>query len=498
MNIITGNKTPVKNADIVIIGGGGAGLAAALEAAEGGAKNIVVLEKRNATGGTSAMASGIFAADSPTQKRQAIIAPKDIIFKRAMRWAHLNANPRILRAYINKSGDTVRWLEEKGLYFYCVPHSPTDDPLTWHVPKGNGAEIMKVLAAECKKRGVDIILGGSAGKLLTGEKGRITGVSAEKDGESFIINTRSVVIATGGFGGNKELLKKHCPKYSENIRLSGMPNQGEGLMLAMDAGAATEGLGIIMIGGPVSGQSGKMILGEEPDSVPIQMTFITGEPSVVWVNKKGRRYIDETVSFNYYESVNALVQQPECASFALFDAAIVRSITENGLGNVPSGFEFGERQRNRLPAGLEGLLQTQADKGIIKISDSWDDIADWIGADRAVLKATIEEYNNGCDHGYDAVFAKDRMYLQPLRTPPYYAVKSGATMLNTIGGIKVNENMEVLDKDYNPIPGLFAAGVDVGGWSSDTYCADLPGTAFGFAINSGRIAGENAGKYIKD
>jgi fumarate reductase flavoprotein subunit len=252
-----------------------------------------------------------------------------------------------------------------------------------------------------------------------------------------------------------------------------------------------------MIGGPVSGQAGKMVLGEEPDAVPIQMTFITGEPSVVWVNKKGRRYIDETASFNYYESVNVLVQQPECASFALFDAAIVRSITENGLSNVPSGFEFGERQRNRLPDGLEDLLQSQADKGVIKISDSWDDIANWIGADRTVLKATIEEYNAGCDRGYDPVFAKDRTYLQPLRLPPYYAVKSGATMLNTIGGIKVNENMEVLDKDDNPIPGLFAAGVDVGGWSSDTYCADLPGTAFGFAINSGRIAGGNAWKYIR-
>jgi fumarate reductase flavoprotein subunit len=488
----------IKNlkADIVIVGGGGAGLAAALAAAESGSKNVVVLEKRGTTGGTSAMASGIFAADSPAQKRQAIIARKDDLFQQAMSFTHLTVNPRIVRSFINRSADTVRWLEEKGLYFFCVPHSPIDDPLTWHVPKGNGAEIMQALAGECKNRGVEIVLYGYARKLLTGPKGNLTGVIVERDGERFTIETKSAVIATGGFGGNKELLKKFCPKYRENMRLSGLPNQGDGLLMVTDIGAATEGLGTLMIGGPFAGQAGKITLGSEQNKVPIQMVFISGEPYVIWVNKMGKRFIDETASFNYYESINALIQQPECISYALFDSSIVRMIVENGLSNVPSGFEFGERQRSPLPAGLENELRLQAEKGALKISDSWDDIADWMGAGRAVLGATIDEYNAACDRGHDPVFAKDRAYLIPLRTPPYYAVKCMSSLLNTIGGIKVNENMEVLDKQDNPVPGLYAAGVDVGGWSSDTYCAVLPGTAFGFAINSGRIAGENAFKFI--
>jgi fumarate reductase flavoprotein subunit len=485
-----------KKVSVVIIGGGGAGLAAAVAAAESGAKNVVVVEKRNVTGGTSAMASGIFAADSPAQKRQAIIANKDVIFKRAMRWTHLTANPRIMRAFINKSGDTVRWLEEKGIYFYCVPHSPIDDPLTWHVPKGNGAEIMQGLAWQCKNLGVDIMSGCTARKLLTGKEGNITGVIIDKGSESYNIDTGSVIIATGGFGGNKEMMKKYCPKYHENMKLSGLPNMGDGFIMATDIGSATEGLGTIMIGGPVSGQAGKMALGEEPNQVPIQMTFISGEPYVIWVNKKGKRFIDETAAFNYYESINALIQQPECVSYAIFDAGIIQSISDNGLSNVPSGFEFGERQRNKLPAGLDNALKAQADKGVLKMSRSLDEIAEWIGVDQAVLRATIEEYNAACDRGYDAIFGKDRIYLQPLRTRPFYAVKCMSTILNTIGGIKINENMEVLDKQDKPIPGLYAAGVDVGGWSCDTYCADLPGTAFGFAINSGRIAGENAFKYV--
>lgn len=84
-----------------------------------------------------------------------------------------------------------------------------------------------------------------------------------------------------------------------------------------------------------------------------------------------------------------------------------------------------------------------------------------------------------------------------MRTAPYYAIKCHADFMNTIGGIKINERMEVLGKEDNPIAGLYGAGVDVGGWQSDTYCAVLSGSAFGFAVNSGRIAGENAAGFVQ-
>ena len=87
------------------------------------------------------------------------------------------------------------------------------------------------------------------------------------------------------------------------------------------------------------------------------------------------------------------------------------------------------------------------------------------------------------------------MFLKPLRNPPYYAIKCYVDFLGTIGGIKINEYMEVIDTEDTPIPGLYAAGIDTGGWQSDTYCARLTGMTFSFAINSGRIAGENAVKY---
>ena len=113
-----------------------------------------------------------------------------------------------------------------------------------------------------------------------------------------------------------------------------------------------------------------------------------------------------------------------------------------------------------------------------------------------VLKATVDEYNAACDRGHDPVFAKDPKYMLPLRTPPYFAVETHITYVNTIGGIKINEHMQVLDKQDNPITGFYAAGVDTGGWESDIYCSRLSGHAFGFSINSGCIAGDSIAKFI--
>jgi fumarate reductase flavoprotein subunit len=193
-------------ADIVVIGGGGAGLAAALAAAERGTNSVIVLEKRG-LGGNSALAMGMFAAESPVQRRAMIDCRRDDCFKIAMSWAHWRINPRIMRAFIDKSGNTIQWLEEKGLEFDCFPFYPNQLPPTWHVLKGHGARLIKVLAGECKKLGVQLLTRTPVKKILTSAKGEITGVLAVTKGKEFIITTNSVIIATGGYGGNKEYLK---------------------------------------------------------------------------------------------------------------------------------------------------------------------------------------------------------------------------------------------------------------------------------------------------
>jgi fumarate reductase flavoprotein subunit len=494
----------VKNnlkSDLVIIGGGGSGLAAAVAAAEKGAKNITVLERRNKTGGTSAYADNYFAAESPAQKRQGITVNRDDFFKSAIGWAHLKIDGRIVRTFIDKSGDTIQWLEDKGLYFYCGTFFPNSLPCL-HTTEGGGTVLMNVLADECRKLGVEVLYHSRARKILIGQDGNITGLSAEREGEEFTIKTKNIIIATGGYGGNKELLKKYCPQYHDKMRCDGLANEGDGLLMATEIGAATEGLGALMMVGPSVPLPIVFRLGNEP----VRLKWLIREPYTIWLNKKGRRYVDEAVGLNYYESSQVVVRQTDNLSYSIFDSKILQRMAESPLEQ--NLFRTGQRAPSapstsgpmkikpisQLPDGLEAGLREQADKGRVKISGTWDGLSDWMGVDRNVLRNTLEEYNDACEHGHDLIFAKDQKYLMPISTPPYYAVKCDTDFHNTVGGIKINENMEVLDKQENPISGLYAVGVDAGGWSSDVYQPD--GFAIGFAINSGRIAGENAAKRI--
>ena len=491
-------RTKDLKADIVIIGGGGAGLAAAVAAAEKGA-SVIVLEK-GGLGGNSALAWGLFAAESPAQKRALIDCRRDDCFKIAMNFAHWKINPRIVRAFIDKSGDTIRWLEEKGLVFSCSPFYPNQAPVTWHIPKGRGAALMKVLAQNCEDLGVQLLIHTPAKKILTAAKGNISGVLAETKGEEFKITAKSIIIATGGYGGNKKLLKKYCPNYQDSMECVGLPHTGDGLVMAAEIGATTEGLGMVQLCGPTPHKA-SLRIGTPPNIFRIGLMPIALEPYTLWVNRRGERFVDETAGYNHFQSSNAVARQPDNVTYTIFDSKMTQTMTEQGLVLaieqelvLPAGNPSGA-QGDKLP-GLERELRAQVDKGLIKISNSWDEIADWIGADPKALKATIDEYNAACDQGYDPIFAKDRRYLMPLRTPPYYAIKCHAGFLTTIGGIRINEHTEVLDKQDNPIPGLCAAGVDTSGWESETYCDVLSGHACGFAINSGRIAGENAAKFV--
>ncbi len=463
--------------DIIVIGGGG-GLAAAVAAAEKGAK-VTLLEKRKVLGGNTALARGLLAAESPVQRRMKIDARKEDLFKTSMAYAHWNINPEIIRTFINKSGDTVGWLEEKGVRFQDVPNFYYNQvPRVYHMPEGYGAGLVRILVARCMELGVQILRETAAKKIFKREEGGVRGVLAVSRGKETRIDTKSVVIATGGYSGNKEMLEKYCPDYTEDAFVNGIQHMGDGILMAIDVGAATEDLGNVLFMGPFFKGS-------------LQVSVVSVESNTVWVNTKAERFADES-TYLPAESANALNRQPGKISFTLFDEAIKQSFIKEGLIKgvhrlFPSGSKMTE---------IDRYLRKEAKKGQVKIADSWREMADWFGAEPGTLEKNIIAYNNSCDRGYDDLFYKDRRYLQPLRTPPYYALRCHQAFHGTLGGIRINHNMEVLDHEDKPIPGLFAAGNDAGGWESDTYCYILSGTAFAFAINSARIAGENAVKYM--
>jgi fumarate reductase flavoprotein subunit len=488
------NNNP--EADIVIIGSGG-GLVAAVAAAEKGA-SVIVLEKQNVLGGNVRFGNGFFACESPIQKREQIIADRDECFKTFMKWNHWSrVDPRIIRAYLNKSGDTIRWFQEKGVDFEIKMIYPSQKFRVWHWPlNGYGARLVRVLTRSCQEMGVKLLTGTSGRKIIRDGQGNITGVVAVRDGKEFQIKTRSVIIATGSFCGNLELVKKYCPDYYDGMDAFNAPyHTGDGLLMAEEIGAGIAESVPIIHDGP------NPDYGFEPEGEPAYtkepFAGIIKEPYMVWVNGKGRRFVDEATGYMVWESGNAILLQPDKVMYALFDDRIRQDMEETGLlmGRGWGDQEVG--QRVALP-GLEKALRSKAagKDSMVKTAGSWEEMAHWIGADPKALKAEIDEYNSFCDHGYDAIFAKERRHLLPLQKAPYYGIRSVTSCGETLGGIKINERMEVLDTQGNVMPGLYAVGNIADGWQGQTYCSECCGTAFGFAVNSGRISGENAAEFV--
>lgn len=472
-------------ADVVVIGGGGTGLAAALAAAEKGG-SVILVEKQNSPGGRSVCANGFFAAESPAQKRLSIGVMRDDVFKIGMDYSHWTINPRIFKAFIDKSGDTIQWFENKGLQFSRVGNRfPGFEVRGFHgleAGKKGGPVIVNTLRECCKALGVRLFLSCPAKNILIGEKGEVTGVQVSIDGEEVKIKAKSVIIATGGYSGNKELLKKYVPDYSDNMVFLGPAYTGDGLRMAIETGAATEGLGVLLKHPHIYRGSGKI-------------DALAQEPSTIWVNKKGERFASETITFSASECGNVGNRQLDKCIYVLLDQKLMNTIEEEGF--LRGGIHDVPQVCGVRVIDLKNDLQSEIARGEVKISDSWEDIAEWMGITPSFLKSTIYQYNHYCEQGYDEDFLKERRYLKAFKTPPYYGIRCYACALDTIGGIKINHHMEVLNKRDDPIPGLYAGGDAVGGWESDTYCILLPGSALGFALNSGRIAGENAAEFVE-
>jgi fumarate reductase flavoprotein subunit len=476
-------------ADIVIVGGGGSGLAAAAAALEKGATSIIIVEKLSKLGGNAVNPGGIFGADTDLERRLGQDVRKDDAFRKCMDYAHWKINGRLVRTLIERSSDTIRWLEGKGITFVdLVAHYHNQVPNAYHVAAGpgrTGAQVVQALSKQCNESSaVRILCNTPAMELLRNGRGAVAGVVARtKEGKSVSINAKSVIVCTGGFAGNEALIKKYDPSYNKKeIPPAGIPHQGDGVRMASEIGAALDGMVVYEWGGFFAGTAA--------------MTIIARRYDTIWINKKGERYFDEGMPISA-EMANALCRQPGRVMYCLFDEGIKKS----NLAQVLTSYEVlllgsNNETPDSFPEKIERDLKTCVKNGSAKISRSWKEIAEWTGIKPAVLKATVEDYNSFCDRGHDDYFAKDRLYLTPLRKPPYYAMRCTLRMTAIHGGIKINHRMEALDKEDDPIPGLYAAGIETGATEWDSYNMGVSGHAFGFAINSGRIAGEEAVKYV--
>jgi len=478
-----------ESTDIVVIGSGATGMAAALTAAEGGAK-VILFEKMRNLGGVSNFAEGMFAVESDMQRKQYVSYTRDDAFKTIMEYSHWRANPRLVRAFVDESAATITWLQQHGVEFAEVSTNMPDGPLVWHVLKGPHRErasiMMKTLAARAKEKGVDFRLATQVKELIK-EGGKVIGVVAEQDGEALQINAKAVIVATGGYANNKEWIKKYTG-FDLGVNLTPIGNvdkMGDGIRMAWEIGAAEEGMGVLQLlkGGPVLGQ-GLTFIG------PLESA--SNQPSL-WVNQDGERYCDESIQGNFAFDGNAMARQKGKSVFALFDESLVRHWMEKGT-DLGTGRIIPPGTRINIGEALNEVLENKSPD--VFAADSIEELATKIGIEPAALRATVDEYNSFCEKGHDDLFAKEPKYLRPLKEPRFYALKCNAVFLGTLGGIKINHKMEVVDKKENPILGLYAGGMDAGGIYGDSYDVKTCGGTLAFAVNSGRIAGRNALKYI--
>lgn len=287
------------HADLVVIGGGGGGLAAAAVAAETGAQSVILLEKAPRPGGNASVSGGFFAVESPAQKRRGITTTCDEVFKEHMDFTNWKDNPRIVRAWMKKSKDVVRWFEENGVEF-SVMHFMAGGMRVYHIgapgmdDKGFGGAVpqkgkqvigmtwrlLEALVNSCRKYGVNILCSTSAKKIITDNNGDVAGVIAEdkKEGREIFIKTKGAIIATGGFARNKKLLKKFLHGYGDGQNVythsSGFM-KGDGYLMATEAGAATDDL--------------VTVNNFSPHHYPWNphITWLVRRPYLPWVNKRG-------------------------------------------------------------------------------------------------------------------------------------------------------------------------------------------------------------------
>jgi fumarate reductase flavoprotein subunit len=481
--------------DIVVIGGGASGLSAAVSALKAGAKDIIVLEKAKVLGGNGRMSVGFFAAESPAQKKSGINVSKDEMFKQLMAYNHWKSDARTVRVWVNKTSEIAAWLEGMGLETTLGETSFVFDREisgTWHMlyqgegksPDPIGKPIVKILTEECRKFGVQLLVNTSATQILTDKNQIVTGVMATTGGREFKIGAKSIIIGTGGFARNEKLLKKYFPLYNENMFISCLPQMtGDGLIMARGVGAAIDKSSIAFV-----------FFGPNHYSWNNYLTYLHRMSEMIHVNKNGERYIGEYNGVSFDNS-NALTRQPHSISYTVFDTKIKQEVIEKRRPFGPHVEDLTARE-DWLEV-IENAINKEVHNGRIKISDSWDEIANFIGAKPVTLKATIQEYNSFCDKGYDSDFLKDKQYLWPLRTSPYYAILSSQGLDVSVGGIKINHRMEVVNKRDSPISGLYAVGNDAGGIHAGNYAGGVgaPGCDLSFALCSGYIAGENATKY---
>lgn len=479
------NVTETVDCDIVVLGAGWAGLAAAVEAMESGV-NVVVLERAATYGGTGIFTEGMFGSGSSLQKAQGVpdYNTRDMISEE-QEYAHFFTDFWQYDEFFSTSGANVDWMVDHGVEFGEIDNYQgmgKFDCFHWW-KEHNGQQAMDCLAKALEDGGVNVRYKTSATELVI-EDGVVKGVYAQEDGSKdyLQVNAKAVIICTGGAAGDLELIaEKMGIDTTYSASTTGQDSTGDGYRMAMQAGAGTRSMCVLQ-------NSYVYGAGEALNGCATRHFLLE-------VNNKGRRFMREDLQDVIDQNVATNCIRTQGTVHTIFDSAMV-DYFENGDG-VYVDYMFGPgigAKLEGLQAEIDGAIADNA--GSVFKGDTIEELAEQMGIDAATLVETVNNYNGYCESGVDEEFGVQAKFLKPVTTPPYYAARTDFQIIKSIGGYKLNEDMQLMTATQQVIPGLYGAGMDGCAIFGDTYNIAICGGNSGYCCYSGRKAVQSAIKEL--
>jgi fumarate reductase flavoprotein subunit len=440
--------------DVVIVGAGGAGLTAAVRATQAGAK-VLVLEKMPFVGGNSLKASGgMNCADTKFQAALDITdsgVPQFI--EDTMNGGHGINDLALVATMAENSAEAVDWLESIGAPLPKVAATGGTVHKYLHSPEDGspvGEYLVAKLNEEAQRNGIEVLLNTTATEILMAD-GAAVGVKANDAEHEYTVNAKAVVLATGGFGANFELMCSFNPSLANAVTTNHPGATGDGILMAEAVGAATVDMDQIQLH-PTVYQATSMLVSEKMRSL-----------GAILVNQNGVRFTNDLATRDAVS--NAELQQPGGYAWIIFD--------QNLVDNNKSAAKYIEQ-------------------GMAVTGDTYEALAGAMNVDADAFVKTMETWNEAVATGEDKEFGRNNGMDADLSTAPFYAIQIAPGIHHTMGGVKIDTATRVIDTEGKPIPGLFAAGETTGGVHGGNR---IGGNAVCDFVVFGRIAGANAAEY---
>ena len=486
--------------DIVIVGAGAAGMTAGISASANGAKVMIIEKGTSAAVANGANAGGPIAVGTQIQAAEGEDLTMETLFTHMNEFTNNTINSALLRNTLEVTGETLDMMTDLGMDIYLRQDAYGVGFRARHGIREKGQDRMQFLEDEITKNGGEFLFETAGEKIILDDKGNAVGIEAVKaDGTKVIIHADAVLIATGGYLGSEEVI---ADKFG-NITVNPLGNTlsvGDGINMVVEAGGVEDNnWGIVA--NEFSAANSKAGAWNRDCNQNLRFGIYGG----LIVNGNGNRFFNEQIMADEPLS-GAQSALREGKYYAVMDDAYYQSVATKGIFETlgsPESWVAGVRNLSaeapeskshvKVLTEAPAQLQEAIDQGWAFKADTIEELAAHFGLES--LADTVASYNAMCEAGKDTDFFKDAAFLTPVNQGPFYVFEYETSAWCTLGGVKVDEYLRALNKDNEPINGLYVAGIDAGSLFTSTYY-DNEGSAFGLSLGSGTLAGRNMASYV--